>query len=158
MQEIFKNIGFDVASGLITSFVLFILTFFVKFWLVPLIKRIKYNGYDISGQWHCQTILGSAAYVYTFDIKQNGQDVKGRARILKTHNETIEYNQEFRLSGLIYEGYVILNLRSTNNQSLSFSTGLFQVQSRGNVLNGKLSYRVRVGDGIGSEDISFSRA
>ncbi len=89
--------------------------------------------------------------------KQNGRDIGGGAKILKTYNGLIEYNQEFFLSGLIYEGYVILNLKSSNNKSLALSTGIFQIQDRGNLLNGTLSYRVRIGDGIGSESISFNK-
>lgn len=158
MQEFFKSIGFDIVSGLITSLLIFIFTIFLKFWFIPLIKRIKYNGSDISGQWHYQSIFENNSYVYTINIKQNAHNIKGSAQILKKHNEAIEYSQDFRITGLIYEGYVILNLRSTNNRVLSFSTGIFQIQNRGSLLNGALSYRVRIGDGIETENILFYRA
>ena len=158
MTEIFKSIGFDIVSGLITSLVIFILTVFAKYWLIPLIKRIRYSGADVSGDWHSQNVVGTAAYVYAFKIRQNAHDLKGSATIIKQNNGAIEYNQAFKLSGSIYEGYVILNLKSTDNQSLSFSTGIFQLQNRGDLLTGILSYRVRIGDGVSSENISLNRA
>jgi hypothetical protein len=158
MEEMIKNIGFDIVSGLVTSLVIFLGTVVTKYWLIPLIKRLKYSGANVSGEWHCQSVLGNATYVYTFNIRQNAHDLKGNATILKRYNGAIEYNQAFKLSGAIYEGYVILNLKSADRESLSFSTGIFQLQDRGNLLSGILSYRVRIGNGVSSENISFYRA
>lgn len=152
MNDFFLNISYDIFSGIITTIVIFVLTFFTNNFVIPFIKKIKYEGADISGEWHHENNLNEFNYIYTFKIEQNAHDLKGFASIIKKRENTIIYNQPFKISGLIYDGFVILNLKSKNT-SLSFSTGLFEIQSRGEQLSGILSYRNGEENGVSSEQI-----
>ncbi len=68
-----------------------------------------------------------------------------------------DYVQSFDISGSTWEGFVTLNMRSTDRRSLSFATSLLQIADRGRSLVGQLVYRSSQIDQVSSEHVQWLR-
>jgi hypothetical protein len=158
MNELYLSLGSGIVSGILTAMLIFFFTIIVKKWLIPMYEKISYKGFIVQGNWATRKVLEDFTYTYLLEIKQNGHDLFGTASIRKDNRAGhLEYNQGFELSGYILEGFITVNLKSNSPNSLSLATGLFQVNGRGNPIEGILTYRRNIGIGVGQEELTLER-
>lgn len=153
-----ETIFLGVVSGVITTVFLFIIGKLTSSVIIPWYQRIIYRGIDLQDRWtHKAEGPDNSTYTYQLDLKQNAHLIYGTGVIAKSGTKH-DYIQDFTIEGETWEGYVTLNLRSSNRKSMSFVSGLFQVDSRGSSLTGTWCYRGSHPDKVKSEDLTLCRA
>jgi hypothetical protein len=149
-----------VLSGILTSVIIFFIGICINKILVPWYQDLVYCGVDLSGAWRYNQQHGQINYNYFMFLEQKAHSLKGTMTITKTgappgpHGD---YVQGFKINGNTWEGYVTINMQSSNRRSLSFATSLLQIQNRGLGLNGQLCYRNYEPDQVESESIHWQR-
>lgn len=153
-----SNIFLGVLSGVITSAILFLAGKLMVKVFIPWYQEVIYKGVDLQGRWTNKLKLDNAViYTYQVDIKQSAHKLIGNAVITKSGSNN-DYIQDFTLEGETWEGYVTINLRSKNRESLSFIAGLFKVEGRGQILDGSWAYRGAATDKVDSESLKLKRS
>jgi hypothetical protein len=144
-------------SGLLASTFLFLLSKFVYKVLIPWYQGVVYDGVNLNGSWSERLEADDGVfYDRKFNISQQAHKLRGNAVVIKSGSRS-DYTQEFQINGEIWEGYVIFNLRSTNQITLSYVTGLLRVEARGSALKGIWAYR-GFKDNVGSEELVLKRS
>ena len=157
-NDTYKNVVLSVIAGLITSALVFVLgVAFVK-GAVPWYQRIIYDGVDLKGNWKEEKVLGPYKYTYSLVLEQNAHKLSGTMMLTKIGPGDDGYVQPFAVEGSTWEGYVTLNLRSTEPKSLSFATSLLTVNDLGKYMTGHMAYRARDNNEVHSEEIVWERA
>jgi hypothetical protein len=149
-----------IVAGVATSAILFLGSVFVAKVLIPWYQAITYQGVDLTGTWVHDKNLGGIRYDYVLTLTQRSHALAGNLILKKTGAPgppAGDYVQAFDVVGSSWEGFVTLNMKSTNRRSLSFATTLLQIQNRGESLEGYLAYRASRGGTVGSEAITFTR-
>jgi hypothetical protein len=147
-----------IISGIITSAILYLLATIAKKIVIPWYLDLIYQGVDLNGEWRYHQNHGQINYDYHLVIKQRAHKLTGSMTITKTgappgpHGD---YIQGFTVTGTTWEGYITLNMQSSNRQSLSYATCLLQIQGRGTSLGGQLVYRSYDHDRVDSETIHW---
>lgn len=154
---VYGTIFWGVMAGIVTSALLFILGLFISKVILPWYQELVYRGVDLRGTWTEEHQKDSAKYLFQISIEQNAHTVSGTATMFKSGTGKDDYVQGFNVDGFTWEGFVLLNLRSTERKSLSFATALLKVKDRGNTLKGSWAYRGRWTDEVESEDIKWER-
>jgi hypothetical protein len=87
------------------------------------------------------TVRISAALTYSYQMKQDAHRLHGNMTLTKSGapaGPRGDYVQVFDISGSTWEGFLTLNMRSSDRKSLAFATSLLQIQDRGRSLVGQL--------------------
>jgi len=147
-----------VVSGLFTSALLFSLGLFFSKIIVPAYLNLIYRGVDLRGVWTCERDLeGSGKFSVQLSLNQNAHEVTGTGTLTKSSTGKNDYVQFFSIIGSTWEGFLTLNMRSTNRKSLSFVAGLLKVKGRGDVLEGHWVYRAASIDDAVAEKLYLTR-
>ncbi len=147
-----------VVSGLATSPLLLILTRFASKVILPAYRKFIYEGVDLRGVWTQETDLGSGAhFAVQLSLDQNAHNIKGTGTLTKSGTAAEDYVQFFTIDGSTWEGFLVLEMRSTNRKSLSFVAGLLKVKARGESLVGHWVYRSAGTDEAESEKLYLHR-
>lgn len=155
-----------IVAGALTSALLLLLGQVFTKVLIPWYQSIVYKGVDLRGRWTSQrTDRNGISYHYTLDLEQNAHDLKGNMTIAKMNSQPNpaagllgDYVQSFTIDGGVWEGFVTLQMESTDRRSLSLATSLLQIRDRGQTLVGHMAYRSTRVDQVDSEDIVWSRS
>lgn len=159
--SIFGAVFWGVVAGVLTSALLLALGLIFTKIIVPWYQGIVYEGADISGLWVYRQNLSGIGYAYQMVLKQSAHRISGSMTLTKSGapaGPRGDYVQAFDLSGSTWEGFVTLNLRSSDSRSLAFATSLLQIQDRGRSLRGQLAYRSSQVDQVGSESVDWTRS
>lgn len=149
-----------IISGILTSGFLFLIGLCTKKIFIPWYQALIYQGVDLSGEWRFHQPPGQINYDYHLIIEQKAHNLTGTMTITKTGSPpgpNGDYIQGFKMNGTSWEGFVTLNMQSSNRRSLSFATSLLQIQNRGIFLSGQLVYRSNDPDRVVSEPIRWER-
>lgn len=146
-----------VASGILTSAIIFICGLVSGKIVIPWYQDLKYEGIDIGDVWIYEWSYEGAKYRIQAELKQSAHTLKGHATLIKTGSADRDYVQTFVVNGSTWEGYVNLNLKSDNRKSLSFASALLRIKDRGALMEGKWSYRSATTEEVESESISLRR-
>jgi hypothetical protein len=155
-----------VAAGILTSVLLLLCARLIQQVLLPWYGDLVYKGVDLRGKWIAQRNSSSGVtYHFTLLLKQTAHNVKGSMTVAKinpnsaqTGDRPGDYVQGFAVLGTTWEGFVTLNMTSDDRRSLSFSTSLLQVRSRGQKLVGHMVYRSSTVDQVESHEIIWARS
>jgi len=150
-----ETLFWGAVSGVMATAFLWINGIVVYHVLIPWYQEKIYDGVSLAGRWTFDCESGGANYSYQIDIEQSAHKVSGTAVIAKSNSDD-NYIQDFKIKGETWEGYLVLNLRSSTNVSLSFVSGLFKIEDRGRSLKGSWSYRSR-NDGVDNESFILTR-
>ena len=148
-----------VEAGILTSFLLFILAAVFTKIVVPWYQALVYKGVDLSGTWVQHQTLSGIAYDYNMVLKQSAHGVKGTMTLTTSGappGPRGDYVQVFDVSGSSWEGFVTLNMQSSDPKSLAFATTLLKIQDRGRSLVGHLAFRSQSGQAEG-EPVHWER-
>ncbi len=124
---------------------------------LPWYQALVYGGIKVEGKWVNELDDKGAHYRYEIGLNQKGHVLTGNATIIKTMAATGNYVQDFQVTGTVWEGFVILNLQSADQKSLSLATGLFNITDRGARLTGILAYRRFESNEVESEELQLLR-
>jgi hypothetical protein len=156
-MNIQETIFWGVVSGIITSVLIFIIGLFITKILIPWYQKLIYDGVDLRDLWIAEKEFDDESrYRYQMSVKQKAHKISGIATINRDGTAGGNYTQSFELNGSTWEGYLTVNLRSTDHKSLSFVSGLFKIENRGRELKGHWAYRGR-NDLVDNETLTFMR-
>jgi hypothetical protein len=154
--SLIETIFWGAVSGILTTVLLWLFGLLVQKVFIPWYQEFIYKGVDLKGTWnyHIQYESG-VTYSCQLDLKQSAHKITGLGS-MRVENSDNDYVQNLSIEGETWEGFLILNMRSTSNSSLSFVSGLFKVEERGAKLSGSWAYRSRV-ETVSHEDLCFER-
>jgi hypothetical protein len=138
-----------VVAGVLTSAFLFTLGLVFTKIVIPWYQTIVCEGGDVSGLWIYRQNLGGIDYSCQMVLKQDAHRLHGNMTLTKS-GETDGPRGE-------WEGFLTLNMRSSDRKSLAFATSLLQMQDRGRSLVGQLVYRSANIGLVSSEPVSWAR-
>ena len=149
-----------VVAGILTTFLLFLFGLMFTQVIIPWYETLVYRGWDVSGLWVYRQNLGGVDYGYQMALKQHAHRLSGTMTITKSGapaGPRGDYVQTFGVSGTTWEGFLTLNMQSSDRKSLAFATSLLQVENRGRSMVGQLCYRSSGVGQVGSETIDWTR-
>lgn len=123
-----QTIFFGVASGVITSFVLFWLTITFTRIVLPWYQRVIYQGVDVSGEWTGKIVGAEGVYwSISMTVKQSAHSIRGTYTAIKYISGKENRVTNMSISGEVWEGFVSLKCRTISNKNLSFGSMLLKV-------------------------------
>lgn len=126
--------------------------------VVPWYTELIYKGVDLRGIWTQERDLGSGVrFSVQLAIDQHAHNIQGTGTLTKSGTGASDYVQFFAIEGSTWEGFLVLNMRSTNRKTLSFCAGLLKVKGRGESLDGYWVYRGGFSDEAESEKLLLFR-
>ena len=146
-----------IVAGLLTSALLYVSSLLLKKVVLPWYANFIYDGVDLRGIWIREFDENSAHYSVELSLDQNAHRITGTGTLKKSGTGTGDYVQFFTVSGSTWEGFLVVEMKSTNRKSLSFVAGLFKVKDRGNSLIGHWVYRAGHTDEAESEALQLQR-
>ena len=161
MEEIAIYLALGAAAALVATFFLLTLK---GLWLddvLPLWRRWRYRGVNVSGEW---AGLGNASVPAAgewteigLSLHQQARDVRG---LLWIRHCSGGHSSELRvpLAGRISEGYVTLAPPPDTDAQGLLATALLKIQARASSLNGQLVYRDVETDAVQGIHMSVHRA
>lgn len=137
-----ENIWLGVFSGVLTSALLFLLGRLWVYWLLPLLKAMRYQGVVVQGLWHAdlKNDPGEPDTTVELDLRQSTQTLSGTLTITnrKPGNEWVLTHL---VHGRLWEGYISMSLTPQDRKITAVATGLFKVHGGGTLLDGVLCAR-----------------
>jgi hypothetical protein len=133
-----STIILGVVSGLLSGYLIYFFSVFLKKIALPWYKRIVYSGIDLSGTW----IIESDKYDrrdITIEIKQNAGDISAiSTHVLRkpAQNERSEIIRTYLLNGSLKDRFIILTGRPNDPTRIGALTFLFEVVGDGKTLKG----------------------
>lgn len=146
-----------VVAGVLTTLLLFLFGLMVTQVLIPWYQALVYKGWDVSGRWLYRQNLGGIDYGYQMVLRQQAHHLNGTMTLTKSgalSGPRGDYVQTFDVSGTTWEGFLTLNMQSSDRKSLAFATSLLQVENRGRSMAGHLCYRSSGVGQVGSEPLN----
>lgn len=150
-----------VVAGVLTSSLLLIAGLLLTKVLIPWYQALVFQGVNLSGTWVYSQEIGGIHYHYALILKQSAHWLSGNMTLSKSGappGSRGDYVQGFDVSGSSWEGFVTINLKSDDPQSLAFATSLLQIRGRGKQLVGQMAFRSAKEDQVASEAICWSRS
>lgn len=162
MAENFFHIDFGtgLAAGALSAFLLFVATRLWVHRLLPMLRRWRYRGVNISGEWKGLGTGYTPAYgewsELVLSLRQDVGDVQGVVT-LRCRSAGHAFDVRLQASGTVTEGYVALSLSPAGDSVPSPATALLKIEDRGAALNGQLLYRHPFLDIVDVIDMSVHR-
>jgi len=160
MEEIDIYLVLGAGGGLVATFFLLALK---DLWLhdvLPVWRRWRYRGVNISGEW---TGLGNASVPIAGEwteirlrLQQHTREVRGLLWI-RHCSEGHSAELKVPLAGTLADGHLTLGPADTGNPAL-LATALLKIQGRGSSLNGQLIYRDAQADLVQGIHMSVHRS
>ena len=160
MEEMDIYLVLGAGGALVATFFLLTLKDLWLHDLLPVWRRWRYRGVDISGEW---TGLGNASVPVAGEwteirlrLQQHTREVRGQLWIRHCCDG---HTRELRvpLAGALTDGHVTLAPAVTEGPAL-LATALLKIQGRGSSLNGQLIYRDAQADVLQGIHMSVHRS
>lgn len=127
-MEYSETIILGVASGVITSLFLYLLSIIFTRIILPWYQRLTYGGIDVSGEWIGKLKGNKAVYwKATLNLKQSAHSLSGIYSIVKISQGNAGKTTHMKVSGEVWEGFVSLKYRTVSNRNLSFGSILLKI-------------------------------
>jgi len=136
-----------VVAGIVTTWLLIICGLLIKQVIIPWYQQLVYRGIDLSGTWQHVFELNGGRYRFDIHLQQSAHRLVGTVTKSKSGTQD-DYSHTFNCSGSVSDGFVVLNLESTDRSSLSLGTTLLKIFETGERLKGYVVYRGRKNDEI----------
>jgi hypothetical protein len=162
MAESFLPIDFGtgVAYGASSALLLFVAG---QLWvqrLLPRVRRWRYRGVNISGEWKGLGAGYTPAHgewsELVLSLRQDVCDVRGVVT-LQCRSAGHAFDVRLQATGRVTEGYLALSLLPAGESVPSPATALLKIEDRGTALNGQLLYRHPFLDIVDVIDMSVHR-
>lgn len=143
MLENSVYIAVGVAAGVLTAFFVSMVSDLWTCTLLPLFRRWRYRGTNISGEWKG---LGTGASPASGEwsevaltLKQDTRDLRG-TMVLRDRSAGHSIELNLQVVGTTSQGFVTLSLWPASKGANSAATALLKIDAEGGALNGQLLY------------------
>jgi hypothetical protein len=155
-SSILGALFWGVVAGILTSAFLWLSAVLISKAIIPWYQQVVYRGIDLSGRWEQTFEREGAQYRLDTSLQQSAHLLKGTTTKSKSRTDD-DYVHAFTVSGSTWDGFVLLNLESSDRSSLSFGTALLKIYETGERLKGYLVYRGRQTDEVELEEAVWKR-
>jgi hypothetical protein len=159
MTEYSFSLLFGVACGVLAAYALFVAGRLWTSGVLPLLRRWRYRGVNISGEWKgLGTGNAPAAGEWTeiaLSLKQDARAVRGRMTIRQRGARS--FDLDLQVAGSVSDGYLSLALTPASKAIPALATALLKVED-GPALNGQLLYRNAFDGSVDAMNLSVHRS
>jgi hypothetical protein len=147
-------------TGIFTTAILYLGNRFWHSRVRPFLEGTRYTGVDISGAWEGD---GSGEdHTGKWSNKLNLHLTQSAANLTGTFNLNVDatinpFELDFKVSGRIWEGYVVLNFTPSDRRITSFATALLKIGGGVVALVGIFAFRNVHLEQVTSENVSLTR-
>jgi hypothetical protein len=156
MNNISLNIVLGIFSGILTSALLFTLNRIFLEVVVPWYQQLIYEGVDLRDSWLYDRPKGDGVGKFRLKLEQKAHNLSGQLTYTSIEKDT-ESVISYLVSGTVWEGYVTLNLKSSDRRRIAFATTLLKVERGGQELKGWFCFRNFHTDQVSSTEILLTR-
>ena len=136
-----ESILLGVASGVLTSGIIFLVVTIFNKVLVPWYRSTIYRGLDLSGSWEEEVIHPEATDYAFILLKQRERDITGTKTITKTDAQTgAKTTKSHEMRGILQDGTLMLMSNNSDRRCVGHATYLLRVVRGGDVLSGVASW------------------
>ena len=148
-----------IVTGILTAAILFLAKSIWDSKLKPFLQEIRYNGVKVDGKWvgYGAAQDGSWRTEITLFLTQSALRLGGTFVFKHDRPDGIA-ELHFKVSGEIWEGYLILNFTPIDRRVTSYATAMLKISGGGVGLVGQLSYRDVNNELVTSEPVTLGRA
>lgn len=154
------DFGIGLAAGVASAFVLFVAGRLWVHRLLPMLRRWRYRGVNISGEWKGLGTGYTPAHgewsELVLDLQQDVCEVRGTVT-LQCRSAGHAFDVRLHATGRVTDDYVALSLSPAGESLPSPATALLKIEDRGCALNGQLLYRHPFLDIVDVIDMSVHR-
>lgn len=150
------DVGIGIASGVLTSLVLFIFYTVKVRQFEPWLENRLYKGVLLSGKWsgcvNSNTAVDSSgkplpSFKFDFELSQNGYSVSGFFNAETIHygqsNEvTRRYSNFYKIKGTIRNNFAVIEYTPVSRRRTGLGVFIFEVKNGGQSLVGDCIYLV----------------
>lgn len=129
-----------LASGLLSSLIVFLSATFVNDSIVPWFQRRFYRGLSVSGIWRGDRKDGDRNYGFAIEIRQSGYALSGTFNAVNTNADGTQTNKLYGVVGTIVNNCVFLNYEPMSSRIYGGGSFVFQIYSAGRELRGGMLY------------------
>lgn len=160
MEENSLYILIGAVFGVLSTLVPLVATDLWTHTLLPLLRRWRYQGVNIAGEWKGlgtghPPVPGEWSEV-ALSLKQNTRDLQGLMTI-RYQSAAHSFDLNLQLAGRISDGYITLSPSPAGKADTAAATALLKIDA-GAALNGQLLYRHPVAGGVEVINMSVYRA
>ena len=153
-----ETIFYGVLSGILTTVVLLISSTLFKNVLVPWFRGLVYRGVDLAGKWDAGIKISEEEKdKFTLFLKQTAHSLTGSLILVQERKEWGLMSADFRVSGETFNGFVVLNLRSTDPRQTGLASVVARVIGGGKRLEGKMTFQNIMHESLHTIDVNFHR-
>jgi hypothetical protein len=125
MNDISLNIVLGIFSGILTSALLFALNRLFLEVVVPWYQQLIYEGVDLRDLWVYDHSKSDGVGKFRLKLEQKAHNLSGQLTYTSVEKDT-ESVISYLVSGTVWEGYVTLNLKSSDRRRIAFATTLLR--------------------------------
>ncbi|MCK2150160.1 hypothetical protein MYE70_13945 [Marinobacter alexandrii] len=159
-MDIYETIFLSVVAGVLTAFILFVLSKFVTLWLVPQYQIWRYQGADVNGIWVADLSEDNPEKVrtkYSLNLKQRAHDLKGTLHF-EFESDAKSFTSDFEASGEYWEGYFTITFKSVDRKRFSRASMVMKLVEGGGAMVGHFSFRNVVSDTVNTVPLALIRS
>lgn len=156
MNDISLNIVLGIFSGILTSALLFALNRLFLEVVVPWYQQLIYEGVDLRDLWIYDYPKNDGVGKFRLKLEQKAHNLSGQLTYTSVEKDT-ESVISYLVSGTVWEGYVTLNLKSSDRRRIAFAATLLKVERGGQELKGWFCFRNFRTDQVSSLELAFTR-
>ena len=152
------TILYGVITGILTSFIIFLLIQIFNKIIVPWYQLTIYRGLSVAGVWEEKHQYKSYSDISKLSISQNSQMIKCLMTVVKTENDSGEVEiKNFNLKGSFHDGHIILSGNNVDSKYRGHVTYLLKIANGGKSLAGVMSWVDSGSDRIHSSETVLTR-
>jgi hypothetical protein len=160
MTEYSLSALIGVACGVLTAFLLIVLGDLWSQAVLPLLRRWRYRGVNICGEWKGLGTGYTPAFgewsEVALSLEQDTYDVCGQMTI-RYRSAARSFELNLQAGGRVADGYVTLTFTPKDQAVTSVATALLKVDGDGKALTGQLLYRGAYEDTVDVINMSVHR-
>ncbi len=140
MQSLIHQGLTGILSGIITTWMLFMIKLFWDKKVTPYLQSIRYQGVKIEGAWVGASKDDNHESESRLYLTQNAHEISGSFTFsFKSKEKT--FTIDFNVKGYMWEGYITINFIPKDKRVTSYATALLKLHGGGGLLMGQMCFR-----------------
>ena len=158
-MEVSESIVLGVASGVITSIIVLLVSVFMRKVLIPWYRQIIYHGIDVDGEWTTKTVYPSGnAQEMLMTIEQKADKVVGLVNVVNSNKGVDDLEMKvYRISGKIRDRFLLIQGYNSDKKSLGFQSELLEIVGDGKKMKGCVAWYNVSSEEVHSMDVTWKR-
>ena len=140
-MSISESLILGVVSGVATSALLYLFAGMFNRIVIPWYRQLIYRGITADGKWESDVVFPNGTQQYTtVDLRQTANTLSGNAQIAKYHNDKLESNEAFAITGSISDRLLHIIQRPRDHRRLGYGICLMEIIGDGSRMRGATSW------------------